>query len=402
MAGTLLSLIGHLLVMPQCIEKQVPVETVVPGADEYFCLTEIRERLKPDEAMVEYQFTDSIMLIAVISHEAFAIIREKLDPWFWGIVKTFRRNLRSADIREFVSASRILYSWLMAPLSQYVTGKRRLIVIPDCKLAGIPFEALISEANSSSRGKREIVHYLVCDYEITYNYSSMLWVDSFGEGELRHYGGKTEPDYEFTGFSPVFSGHSTLNPLPDSRNEVATIGSMFVKKGLISYTSYDNDSRKSRFKEVACRSRILHIATHSLRQVAGHPCCGVLFWGYDPACQPDSLQDGVLTTTEIGELNLNAELIVLNACSSGLGQPEGGMEGVPLPMNFIRAGARNILSSLWNVTDRLAGNFMVGFYRNRLAGETYSAALRKIKLELLGNPGTSLPIVWAPYVMYGQ
>jgi CHAT domain-containing protein len=70
-----------------------------------------------------------------------------------------------------------------------------------------------------------------------------------------------------------------------------------------------------------------------------------------------------------------------------------------LPGIFLAGGAQNILSTLWNVSDEITRDFMVDFYRLILDGKSYSAALREAKLHLISSTETSLPTVWAPYIL---
>jgi CHAT domain-containing protein len=68
----------------------------------------------------------------------------------------------------------------------------------------------------------------------------------------------------------------------------------------------------------------------------------------------------------------------------------------------MQAGAKNVLCTLWNVSDRLAEKFMVEFYKNYLAGMSFSRALQKVKVKMINEQSTSLPINWAAYVLIGE
>ena len=79
-----------------------------------------------------------------------------------------------------------------------------------------------------------------------------------------------------------------------------------------------------------------------------------------------------------------------------------GLKRISLPQILFLAGASNILSTLWNVTDQLAGNFMLDFYKSYLSGKTYSEALREVKLQWIKCKATAIPAIWAPYVLMGE
>lgn len=112
--------------------------------------------------------------------------------------------------------------------------------------------------------------------------------------------------------------------------------------------------------------------------------------------------DGILSIDEITKLKLQADLLVLNACSSGIELQRSGDSVSSLPCVFFMAGAKNIVSTLWSVNDNLAGDFMVSFYRQWLSGKSYSEALREVKLQMIHCPGTAMPTIWAPYVLTGH
>jgi len=369
--------------------------------DDFSCVSDIQEKLKSNEALIEYHFTDSAFLVLCVSHESFVIGSHNLTPWFWIAMKAFRNKMKSADLGDYVSLGQAMYTVLISPLMDFLNGKNRLIIIPGV-LTGIPFEAFISEVDSPKSNRPAHIRFLVADFEIIYNYSPAIWADLFEKRDKEPGRPSDQPEFAFAGFSPVFRDHPTLTPLPDSRLEIEKIDSMFVKHGMMSIIANDTESKESSFKKLAGNTRIIHLATHSITNRAVPEACGLLFWGYQlkPGC--DSMQDGVLTGEEIMKLKLKADLIVLNTCGSGMGQVIAGRSTFPLTWHFLKAGAKNILSSLWNVTDYMAGQFMIGFYRNWLKGQTYSEALRKVKLDLIGNPQTSLPSIWAPYILVGQ
>jgi len=177
---------------------------------------------------------------------------------------------------------------------------------------------------------------------------------------------------------------------------------MFQEKGLSEWLSSGQCSDKEYFKAVADRGKIIHLATHYVRDATDPRREGFLFWGYDPSGKVRSPEEGVLSTEEIARLHLKADLIVLNACSAGSATAGSGDTTATVPCIFYLAGARNVLSALWNVNDDLAGKFMICFYRRWFSGKNYSESLRDVKLEMLRYPETALPTLWAPYVLTGR
>jgi CHAT domain-containing protein len=80
---------------------------------------------------------------------------------------------------------------------------------------------------------------------------------------------------------------------------------------------------------------------------------------------------------------MNADLVTLSACSTGLGKPVNGEGILGLTRAMFYAGARNVAVSLWNVNDSATATLMTSFYRNLNEGSTASEAMRRAKLTLL-------------------
>jgi CHAT domain-containing protein len=113
-------------------------------------------------------------------------------------------------------------------------------------------------------------------------------------------------------------------------------------------------------------------------------------------------EDGVLRLDEVYNLRLNADLVVLSACETGLGPVIQGEGILSLTRGFLYAGASNVLVSLWKAADAQTGELMPSFYGYMLDGTGKSAALRWAKLAMIrSNPRYARPFYWAPFVLVG-
>jgi CHAT domain-containing protein len=117
-------------------------------------------------------------------------------------------------------------------------------------------------------------------------------------------------------------------------------------------------------------------------------------------------EDGYLRMNEITGLDLNADLVNLSACETGLGKIYGGEGIVGLTQSFIIAGANGLSVSLWQVSDESTMEFMTGLYRLvKKKGMSYSRAMTEMKRKFLrGDAGYGeyrTPFHWAPFVYYG-
>jgi CHAT domain-containing protein len=99
---------------------------------------------------------------------------------------------------------------------------------------------------------------------------------------------------------------------------------------------------------------------------------------------------------------MNADLVVLSACETGLGRMVRGEGVLGLPRAFFYAGARSVLVSLWSVSDRSTAQLMTTFYESLIGkGETTSEALSNAKETLRKKSNTAHPFYWAPFVLIG-
>jgi CHAT domain-containing protein len=115
-------------------------------------------------------------------------------------------------------------------------------------------------------------------------------------------------------------------------------------------------------------------------------------------------EDGILQMNEIFNLDLNADLVVLSACQSGLGKLVRGEGIIGLTRAFMYAGASSVVVSLWNVRDVSTAEFMNRFYRHLREGKSQPEALRQAKLDMIRSerPVYRFPYFWSPFVIISQ
>jgi len=146
--------------------------------------------------------------------------------------------------------------------------------------------------------------------------------------------------------------------------------------------------------------RIVHFASHGLLHPVHPGLSGVVLSLLD---ERGRSQDGFLRAHEIAALDLPVELVVLSACSTGLGREIRGEGLVGLPQAFFRAGARRVIVSSWNVNDSATAELMASFYRHLLDERlTPAAALRQAQLAMLAEKRWSAPYFWSPFSLQGD
>jgi CHAT domain-containing protein len=202
-----------------------------------------------------------------------------------------------------------------------------------------------------------------------------------------------------------------LTPLPATKSEVTAIAELYRGKAA---TYLGDAATEERAKEVAKTPKYLHFASHGLLDERFPLNSGLALT--IPGAVKEGQDNGILQAWEIFErVRINADLVVLSACDTGLGKEMGGEGLVGLTRAFEYAGARSVLASLWSVADETTAALMKRFYSYVKAGRTKDAALRQAQLDLIRGSvvvqdeqasarrfDASHPFYWAAFQLYGD
>ncbi|WP_204106453.1 MULTISPECIES: CHAT domain-containing protein, partial [Spirulina sp. CCY15215] len=192
------------------------------------------------------------------------------------------------------------------------------------------------------------------------------------------------------------SGCSAFDRLPNTQKEAENILALvpddqeFLALGFSANRSQALNSNLSQYQ-------ILHLATHGC--IDDNPLrSGLVFSLYD---EKGKSQDGLLRLQDIYNLDLNAELVVLSACQTGIGEAVSGEGVVGLTRGFMYAGAKRVVVSLWNVNDAATANLMSNYYEQMLEdGLDAVSALREAQLQMWKN--REFPYKWAAFTIQGD
>lgn len=180
-----------------------------------------------------------------------------------------------------------------------------------------------------------------------------------------------------------------LEPLPSAEQEALAIAQILNTKAIVR-----EQATKFEILQKLPSSRLVHLATHGLLsdvKKVGVP--GAL------AFTPSRNDDGFLTSGEILNLKLNAQLVVLSACNTGRGKITGdGVIG--LSRSLITSGVPSVVVSLWSVPDAPTSLLMTEFYRNLQKNPDKAQALRQAMLITMKQ--TPNPYNWAAFTLIGE
>ena len=193
--------------------------------------------------------------------------------------------------------------------------------------------------------------------------------------------------------------HPAFRRLPSSAREARAIAALVPTEQRLLALGFDASRARALSPELA-QYRDLHFATHGVLDSRRPELSKLVLSLYDARGKPE---DGFLRLNDIYNLRLDADLVVLSACRTALGQEIRGEGLVGLTRGFMYAGAARVLASLWSVEDRATADLMATFYRNRLRqGLSPAAALRRAQLEIARQPGRKSPYYWAGFSLQGE
>jgi tetratricopeptide (TPR) repeat protein len=184
-----------------------------------------------------------------------------------------------------------------------------------------------------------------------------------------------------------------------SNEEAESITGFAPKGSTLKATGFEANRKLVASGELG-RYRIVHFATHGLINSEHPELSGLVLSLVDENGKP---QDGFLRMSEIFNLRLPADLVVLSACQTALGKEIKGEGLVGLTRGFMYAGAERVVASLWQVDDQATAQLMRFFYRGMFKENLRpAAALRAAQIEMSRSSRWSEPYYWAGFVMQGE
>lgn len=354
-------------------------------------LSRLEENLHASELLVEY-------VLAEPHSYALAVTRTgahcyTLPPKSALIDDASRYRTELMDQKTDLPLAQKLFNSLLGVIPEYST-KADLIVVPDGELELLPFGAL---ANGGQ--------YILASHTVSVAPSGTV-LDF-----LRHRANlPTHTDQSFLGVAAWISkappvtllamvrravsglNRSELVALPESRYEVETVATDLPQPHTI---LLGGNATERGFKRLPLdQYEVIHLALHGYADPEFPDRSALVFAPENPP-----IDDGLLQVREIRQLHLNASLVTLSACDTGVGPV--GEEGVADIVNaFIEAGAQSVVSTLWAIDDQATAKLMIDFYGQLGRGTSKADALRHAQIEMMksGEP----PYYWAGFQLDGE
>lgn len=331
-----------------------------------------------------------------------------------------------AYLNEF---ARSFYKGFVAPLEESFTGKKTLLFGLDGTLNFLPFESF-----KNAQGQ-----YLIERYDVGYVPSATLMTEirnrpaktytknvlAFGDAkyakledpgrklasladidrltlDVRASLKKSEPlNYAFATFSK-----EAMNYLSGAKAEVEAIakivpGTDLKMDGLMTENEFKRMSQTGELKNY----RAIHLSSHASVHPYVFDLSSIAFSVYPQAREGE---DGMLTVSEMAQMNIETDFMMLSACQTGLGKLVPGEGVVGLNHSMLKAGANATLTTLWSVSDYGTSVFTINLYNKIFnEGKSYIAAVSEVKRSFIKgefnkNIDLSTPFYWSPFVYYGK
>ena len=413
------------------LRKQDPLRAQITQPSAY-TLEQIQQDVIADDRtiLLEYLLGDEISYAWVVTKKEAklyelpngALINDAAQKVYKLIAQRPQSDPREADLQQ---AARHLSEMVLSPLTEHPNAQR-LIIVADGALNYVPFQLLPGPAANSEP--------LIARYEIVNAPSASIL------GELRKERSRRRPNTKLLAAfgDPVFASNYAeyrqaasgeliasakpspiepwyrawrdieltadkpdlfaIQPLLYSKFELQKLSELggpasFVARGF-------EASRETLTKLDLSQFAVLHFATHALLDPKDPRSTGFFLSMFDDSGRP---QNGFFTTPDVYALRAPVDLVVLSACSTGLGKDVRGEGLIGLTSGFMYAGASSVAASLWKVDDQATAELMEHFYANMLQKSMRPAeALRAAQNTLRTGLRWQSPHYWAGFVLQGE
>jgi len=353
-------------------------------------LEQIRQALAPSVVLLEYVMADPSSYCLIISRNGTRIVqleaKARIEPLVAAYLKAVKAKLPA------LAEARALYGALLGPIRE-TAQDRTFVIVRDGQLHLVPFDALRDPSG----------HFVVETKTVIYSPSAtsfhLLLEQKQHERTVRNgllaIGGVPYSRSPINR-SGLARGDGSFTDLPSSTDEVEIARAAFSKKE--SKLLLGTSATEAAFKTAKLADyRVIHLAVHGFADPTFPDRAAVVLLSDRSAGE-----DGFLQASEIVQLHLDADLVVLSACDTAVG-PLQGQEGIAnLSKAFLLAGARTVVSTLWQIDDSSSLFLMKHFYAHLLEKQSPASALTAAKRDMLRTFGQkAVPYQWAAFTIEG-
>lgn len=374
------------------VSAKYPEYSTMIGRSETISLDKIRHLLQEDNcAAIQYYLTEGYLYIMYLSQDELYFKRLVVNSGFSKNVFLLRELINQSSDKvkydsatrdklytDFLVKSKDLYQLLIQPIEAKIGQTKKLIIAPDKQIGYIPFDVL------SSSGSEE--DYLIHNNNISYAYSLSMHEHMLEKSHVTN-------NNLILGFAPSFSSTSELSALPFNTTEVKKINEIIEVSDFI-----NQEANKTNFLNHYQDYGIIHLSTHGIINEAKPAYSYIAF----SEVSDSSHLLNSLYANEIFNLNSNAELLVLSACETAVGEIANGEGIMSLSRAWASTGIKSIVSTLWKIDDQCASELMYQFYKGLNNSQEKSTALWNAKKNIMTNDVYKHPYYWSAFTLMGD
>jgi CHAT domain-containing protein len=328
-------------------------------------VAQIQSLIQPDEALVEYYYEGDDLYAFVVTREA--VKGFKLNGGqMLADIRQLRAALEQPQSQSYVTPAQKLYTRLITPLEEAL-ARKKLLIVAHGALHYLPFNALKTGNDYliDRFSLRQLPSASVLQFLKARPTSPASGVLALGNPDLGN------PKYD----------------LKCAQDEAEAIAKDFPRAKVL----VRKDATKTAFTTLGPQFSHIHFATHGRFDPDQPLHSGLLL-------AKDAKSNGFLSLGELYSLRLQADLVTLSACDTGLGKIRNGDDVVGLTRGFLYAGSNTIVASLWEVDDQATSYLMEQFYAG-LKTSNKGEALRQAQLAT--RKKYHHPYYWAAFELTG-
>ncbi len=398
----------------QLVQQVVPAGTVL-------------DRLRPGEAFLDIMPAPDGTWTFLLHDGRIAVAHTKVDETrMTALVRKVRQSVvpTQAGLPTFaMTSAEAIYRATLAPFATDLAKTTAMVVSPAGALLSLPFALLPTEPVAPGTPLAK-VPWLIRKMTLVYVPAAANFVS------LRAIAGTSPAKQPWFGFGDFKNTSLAQAEATFSGPSCGDSARLFAGLPHLPYAKLELDAARAIFKAPASdellgtaftvpnvehadlkQYRILHFATHALLP-SELPCAHEPAIVTSPPPGARSAANSMLTTSDITNLKLNADLVILSACNTGGGDGKAGGEALSgLARAFFFAGARALMVTQWSVNDQVS-SYLVATTLTHLAsstGEGAAASLRSAQLDLIRGAASGTlpakladPFFWAPFVVIGD
>jgi len=380
--------------------------------------------LRPDECVIMFDVSNEGVGVKLVKGKK--ILQTFYSDWpaseLERDVKKFREPFETREIKAFdPKLGEALYKKLLTRVLMDVPIGTPITIIPDGVLAILPFEALVVSEKSNTNDK---ITYVSDLYPISYYQSITALTLARTMRDKKKTGnrvlviadpvfhlkderaqaikqtGLASKDKEYIGniMNAVEEGSFKLRRLPETAVLAANLKSLYGSKA---ETCTDFKANKADFlKNIAPKLDQYSSVVFATHGVFSTKVPGLMEPFLALTMVPHGT-DGFLKMSDVMGLKMNADIVALTACQTGLGKELSGEGVMSMGRAFQYAGARTVLMSLWSVAEKSSVQLVESFFRNLKQGKSKLESLRLAREEIR-KAGYDHPFFWAPFILVGE